>query len=190
MEEGRDRELVAFVPADRAADLPGGVLGGQGVDAEPLRAQLAAAVGLEEVEDLRGAGDRQHPGGLQSVDRLRDRGDALRKQPAAVGGAQHGDRQRHVRFDRLDHLAHLRGLGSGSLHNAGLRLDQDGKALHRFERGGQARARRGPLGLAADGIGLDLTVLLCLRLWHGKWEFAHPSAQKDVRFNRAFPENG
>ena len=54
-----DRELVAIGPADRAADLVGGVLGREGVDPEPLRPQVAAAVLLEEVEDAGGAGDRQ-----------------------------------------------------------------------------------------------------------------------------------
>ena len=54
-----DGEFVAILPADRAADLVGGLLGGEGVDAEALGAHLAAAVGLEEVEDRRGAGDRE-----------------------------------------------------------------------------------------------------------------------------------
>ena len=65
-----DGQLVAAVPAHGATDLVGGLLGGESVDAEALGPHLAAAVGLEEVEDRRGAGDRQHPGGLQDVDGL------------------------------------------------------------------------------------------------------------------------
>ena len=108
VEKRGDGELVAIGPADRAADLLGGVLGREGVDAEVLRPQLAAAVGLEEVEDGRGAGDRQDAGGLEDVDRL---GNACATPPAAaaaVGGAQDGDRQGDVGLDRLDQLADAR----------------------------------------------------------------------------------
>ena len=73
-----DRELVAILPADRAADLVGGLLGGEGVDAEALGPHLAAAVGLEEVEYGSGAGDREDAGGLEHVDR---RGDAPMLRP-------------------------------------------------------------------------------------------------------------
>ena len=68
VKEGGDGELVAVGPADRATDLLGGVLGREGVDPEALRAQVAGPVLLEEVEDLGGARDRQHPGGLEDVD--------------------------------------------------------------------------------------------------------------------------
>ena len=64
-------KFVALGPADDAADLVGRALGRQGVDAEALGLQLPAAVGLEEVEAGRGAGDRQHAGGLEDVDRRR-----------------------------------------------------------------------------------------------------------------------
>ena len=68
VQQGGDRELVAFDPADDAADLVGGPLGGEGVDAEALGLQLPAAVGLEEVEARGSAGDRQDAGGLQHLD--------------------------------------------------------------------------------------------------------------------------
>src|SRR6201999_1946421 len=58
VEERRGGELVAFDPADRAADLVGGALGGEGMDAEALRLQLPAATRLEEVEARRRAGER------------------------------------------------------------------------------------------------------------------------------------
>ena len=60
MQERGDRKFVAVLPADRAADLIGGLLGGKGVDAEALGPHLAPAVGLEEVEDRRGAGDGEN----------------------------------------------------------------------------------------------------------------------------------
>ena len=59
----------------------------------------------------RGAGDRQHAGGLQHVDRLGDAGDAAGDEAAAVGEAQHGDRERDVGLDRFDDLADPGGLG-------------------------------------------------------------------------------
>ena len=93
VQQRRHGELVAFDPADDAADLVGGPLGGEGVDAEALGLQLPAAVGLEEVEAGRGAGDRQHAGGLQHLDRLGDAADAAGDDAAAVGEAQHGDRR-------------------------------------------------------------------------------------------------
>jgi hypothetical protein len=74
VEEGGDGELVAFDPADGAADLVGGALGGEGVDAEALGLQLPAAVGLEEVEAGGGAGDRQDAGRLEDLDRIGDSG--------------------------------------------------------------------------------------------------------------------
>ena len=76
VEQRGDGELVALGPADRAADLVGGVLGREGVDPEPLGPQVAAAVLLEEVEDGGGAGDREDPGGLEDFDRLGDAGGA------------------------------------------------------------------------------------------------------------------
>ena len=53
----------------------------------------------------RGAGDRQHAGGLEHVDRLGGRRQRRRRPSAAVGGAQHRDRQGDVGLDRLDQLA-------------------------------------------------------------------------------------
>ena len=61
MQKRGDREFVAVLPANGAADLIGCLLGGQSVDAEALGAHLAAAIGLEEVEDGCGAGDGEHP---------------------------------------------------------------------------------------------------------------------------------
>ena len=105
VQQRRDRELVAFDPADHAADLVGGALRGECVDAEALGLELPAAVGLEEVEAGRGAGDRQHAGGLQHLDRVGDAGDAAGDEAAAVGEAKDGDRERDVGLDRLDQLA-------------------------------------------------------------------------------------
>ena len=110
VQQRRDRELVAFDPADDAADLVGGALGGEGVDAEALGLQLPAAVGLEEVEARRGAGDRQHARGLEHVDRVGDAGDAAGDQAAAVGEAKHRDRQGDVGLDRFDQFADAGGL--------------------------------------------------------------------------------
>ncbi len=73
VQQRRDDQLVALGPADLAADPVRRLLRRQRVHAELLRAQLPAAVGLEEVEDGRGAGDRQHARGLEHVDRRRAR---------------------------------------------------------------------------------------------------------------------
>ena len=143
VQERGDRELVAVRPADRAADLVGGVLGGEGVDAEALGAQLPAAVGLEEVEDRRGAGDRQHAGGLQHVDGLGIAADAAGGGAAAVGEAQHGDREADVRLDRLDQLADAGGLRGGRLHHPRAGLDQDRESLDRLEGRREAGTGRG-----------------------------------------------
>jgi len=70
----------------------GGALGGEGVDAEALGLQLPAAVGLEEVEAGRGAGDCQHAGWFQHLDRLGNAADTTGDDAAAVGEAEHGDR--------------------------------------------------------------------------------------------------
>ena len=106
VEQGDDGEVVALREPGHPGDLIGGPLGRQSVDAEVLGAQLPAAIRLEEVIDRGGAGDRQHPGGLQHVERVRNVGDASGGPRAAVGEAQHGDRQGDIGLDRLDDLAH------------------------------------------------------------------------------------
>ena len=135
-----DGELVAFDPADGAADLVGGALGGEGVDAEALRLQLPAAVGLEEVEAGRGAGDRQHAGGLEHLDRLGDAADAAGDEAAAVGEAQDGDREGDIGLDRFDELADPGGLGGRGGDHPLAGLDQDRKALDRLEGFGEPAA--------------------------------------------------
>ena len=158
VQERRDGELVAFGPADGAADLVGGALGGERVDAEALRLQLPAAVGLEEVEARRGAGDRQHAGGLQHVDRLGDAADAAGDQAAAVGEAQDRDRQGDVGLDRFDQLADAGGLGGRGGDHPLARLDQDREALDRLEGVGEPAARS---GRAAGAVGLRGQVRDC-----------------------------
>ena len=167
VQERRHRQLVAFGPADAAADLVGGALGGQRVDAEALGLQLPAAVGLEEVEDRRGAGDRQHAGGLEHVDRLGNAGDAAGRRAAAVGEAQHGDRQGDVGLDRFDQLADARGLGGRGADHPLARLDQDREALDRLEGLGEAAAgsrarlaRRASLRTTSCSLDLAVAVRL------------------------------
>ena len=143
VQQRRDRELVAFGPADDAADLVGGALGGEGVDAEALGLQLPAAVGLEEVEARGGAGDGEDAGGLQHLDRGGDAGDAAGDEAAAVGVAQDRDRQRDVALDRFDDLADAGRLGGRGGDHPLARLDQDREALDRLEGLRQATAGRG-----------------------------------------------
>ena len=143
VQQRRDGELVAFDPADDAADAVGGPLGGEGVDAEALGLQLPAAVGLEEVEAGRGAGDRQHAGRLQHFDRLGNAGDAAGDEAAAVGVAQDGDRQGDVALDRFDDVADAGGLGGRGGDHPLAGLDQDRKPLDRLERLGEAAAGGG-----------------------------------------------
>ena len=143
VQQRRHGELVAFDPADDAADLVGGALGGEGVDAEALGLQLPAAVGLEEVEAGRGAGDRQHAGGLQHLDRLGDAADAAGDDAAAVGEAKDGDRQGDVGLDRFDQLADAGGLGGRGGDHPLAGLDQDREALDRLEGLGEAAAGGG-----------------------------------------------
>ena len=140
VQEGGDRELVAFGPADRAADLVGGVLGGEGVDAEALRPQLPAAVGLEEVEDWarcrrsrarrRASAPRPPPG------RWRRR----RHAAAAVGGAQDGDRQARRRTRPLRPARRSRAVSAVAAAITRSRDSiSDREALDRLEGVGQAR---------------------------------------------------
>ena len=176
VEERRRGELVAFGPADGAADLVGGALGGERVDAEALRLQLPAAVGLEEVEARRGAGDRQHAGGLQHVDRVGDAGDAARGHAAAIGEAQHRDRQGDVGLDRFDQIADARRLGGRRGDHPLAGLDQDREALDRLEGLGQAAARRGRAAAvaalrpsAAAARPLVWVVVLAISHTIGRW---------------------
>jgi hypothetical protein len=143
VQQRRHRQLVAFDPADHAADLIGRALGGEGVDAEALRLQLPAAVGLEEVEAGRGAGDRQHARRLEDLDRLRDAADAAGDDAAAIGEPEHGDREGDVGLDRFDQVADPRGIGGRRGDHPLAGLDQDREALHRLEGLGEAATRRG-----------------------------------------------
>ena len=169
VQQRRDGELVAFDPADDAADLVGGPLGGEGVDAEALGLQLPAAVGLEEVEAGRGAGDRQHAGGLEHLDRLGDAADAAGDDAAAVGEAQDRDRQGDVGLDRFDQLAD-RGRSRRSRRRSPARGTRSGpgsaRPPRRPRRGGcrarralrAAAGRRSALPLAAASYAQDLAV--------------------------------
>ena len=145
-------------------------LGRQRVDAEVLGAQLPAAVGLEEVIDRGGPGDRQHSGGLQHLERLRDVGDASGGPRAAIGESQHGDRQRDVGLDGLDDLADPGGLGGGGAHHPLARLDQNRETLDGLECLCQAaagsRAAVIARGLLGDLFGGPPAVALALARSH------------------------
>ncbi len=160
VQERGDGELIAFGPADCPPDPIGGMLRREGVHAEALGAQVAAAVLLEEVEDRRGAGDGEHSRGLEHVDGLWDRGRAA-VPGVPVGGAQHGHGQGDVRLDRLDHLGDTRGLRGRRLHHPRLGLDQDRKAVDRLEGRREASPRRRFVAPGGDGVSPALPVCLC-----------------------------
>ena len=188
VEERGDRELVAIREADRAADHVGGVLGGEGVDPEPLRAQVAATVDLEEVEDSGRPGDRQHPGRLEDFDRLDDARGATRRRAAAIRRTEDGDRQGDVGLDRFDQVAGPRGLRGRGLHDPRLGLGQDREALYGLECGCQACAGRGLRSLVAHGVLLGLSVALLLGGRHGRIGSALPSAATHIWFSKISPK--
>ena len=168
------------------------LLGGEGVDAEALGLQLPAAVGLEEVEDRGGAGDRQDAGGLEHVDRLGDAADAAARPRRCDWRSAAPRSSRPTSDSTASTSSPIRaGLGRRGAHHPLARLDQDREALDRLEgRGETAAGRRAWRWPLRPRTALALTFpLLCglvdsMRDWlpHGS------SAGEDARFSRPHPQ--
>ena len=136
-----DQQPVAVRVAGGGGEPVGGALDGDGVEAEALGRGVPRLAALEELERL-GAGDepctasgrapRRPSTMLSTWPRLRALG--------AVGQPQHGDHERDVGLDRLDHVAGRRALLGDEREHAVARLGQRREQLERLEGRRQALA--------------------------------------------------
>ena len=190
VEKRGDRELVAVGPADRAADRVGGVLGGEGVDPEALGPQVAAAVQLEEVEDAGGAGDRQHSGGLEHVDRLGDAGGAAGRAPPRLAARRTAIVRATSDSTASTSVADAGRLGGRRAHHPRLGLDQDREALDGLEGSGEARAGRGLARSLCRATACVLDLAVAVVSSSEAWADCSPNhrQREDVRFSRMLPK--
>ena len=130
----------------------GGVLGRHGVDAEALRPQLPAAVGLEEVEDAarcrrspgppRASAPRPRPGRWRRRRRLPQR--LAKRRTEIVSATSDSTASTRSPIRAVSAVA--------ASHDPGAGLDQDREPLDGLERGSKAGAgRRGRFGPALLG---------------------------------------
>src|SRR5918995_221286 len=155
MDRGRFQRRVGVGVAGGGGEPVRGALDGDGVQAEALGRRVPRLAALEELEGLRGGDERLD--GLRG-EHLDGGDDALDLTAAGavgvVGQAQHGDDERDVGLDGLDHLAGGGALLGDEREHPVARLGERGEQLQRLERGGEALAvtlvARGP----DEGVGL------------------------------------
>jgi hypothetical protein len=141
VQERRDEQLVAVLPAGLAGQPVGGALRGHGVQAEALRGGIPARDPLEEVKRVGAGGERLDAGRRDGLDCLRHGGDlGLLRGGGAIRDPQHGDDERDVRLDRGDHVAGGAVLLADEPQDAVARLGERGERLERLEGGRQAAA--------------------------------------------------
>ena len=138
VQQRRAEELVAVLVLELAREPVGRGLGGHRVEAEALRHQVPAGRPLEEVEGGGARGERLDALRREDLDGLRDGRDlALLALRRAVRDPQHGDHERDVGLDRLDHLADRRAVLAHDPQDAVARLGQSRESLERLEGGGE-----------------------------------------------------
>ena len=193
VEQRRDGELVAFDPADGAADLVGGPLGGEGVDAEALRASAPSRRWTRRSRRLGAVpAIASTPEGFST-----SIASGMLATPPATTPLRLAKRRTEIVRATSDSTAStrspIRAVSAVAARDHPLAgLDQDREALDRLEGlreaaagSGLRRAIRWPFA-ARCGVTFarsDFAVGLGGRCRHS----AYPSAAEDVRFSRKYP---